>query len=166
MLTFFSTCRRSAFCPRTHCRLALDHFICDLPSFFDAADASALCNFLNTSLPDGSSAVDADQDGAAGAGVEDGRTRAGVAVAIGRKQQWPRVHEFIRSRARFLQAEDVAVSSGDGDAALPHVWVSRAPSRKRKRSPSKPVIYTEFVLKKVNLGSDEAIAQVQAPPPP
>lgn len=157
MLTFFSTCRRSAFCPRTHCRLALDHFICDLPSFFDAADASALCNFLNTSLPDGSSAVDADQDGGAG---------AGVAVAIGRKQQWPRVHEFIRSRARFLQADDVAVGSGDGDAALPHVWVSRAPSRKRKRSPSKPVIYTEFVLKKVNLGSDEAIAQVQAPPPP
>ncbi len=69
------------------------------------------------------------------------------------------MHEFIQSRARFLKAEDVRHSNGN--ATQPHVFVSRAPSRKRKRSPSKPVIYTEFVLKKINMGSDEAIAQVR-----
>lgn len=64
------------------------------------------------------------------------------------------MHEFVHSRARFLKAENVT------KCAEPHVFVSRAASRKRKRSPSRPVTYTEFVLKKVNLGSEEAIAQV------
>jgi hypothetical protein len=129
---------------RTHCRLALDLFICDLPAFFDATDAAAVCHFLVTSAPDGASA-----------------TGAGVAVAVGRVQQWPRVHEFVHSRARFLKAENVTKGCSDG-AVQPHVLLSRAPSRKRKRSPSDPIIYTEFVLKKVNLGSDEAIAQVRS----
>jgi len=135
---------------RTHCRIALDLFICDLPAFFDAADAAAVCSFLNTSLPDGSSALERDRSNDAS---------AGVAVAVGCKQKWPRVHEFVRTRARFLQAENVTPQSSD-DGCQPHILVSRAPSRKRKRSPSKPVIYTEFVLKKVNTGSDEAITQV------
>jgi hypothetical protein len=108
-----------------------------------------LCKFLNTSAADGSSAFARDDDGAA---------LTGVAVAGGRPQQWPRVHEFIHSRARFLKAENV--TNCDGAGAEPHVFISRAASRKRKRSPSKPVTYTEFVLKKVNMSSEEAISQV------
>jgi hypothetical protein len=73
-------------------------------------------------------------------------------------QQWNRVHEFIRSRARFLNAQNVTKSPTE--SGLPHVLITRAPSRKRKRSPSTPASYTEFVLKKVNIGSDEAITQV------
>jgi hypothetical protein len=57
-------------------------------------------------------------------------------------------------------AENVTKCSDDG--AAPHVFVTRAPSRKRKRSPSRPVTYTEFVLKKVNLGSEDAISQVNS----
>lgn len=102
------------------------------------------------SLPDSASAC-ASNDG--------GTTVTGVAVAVGRMQQWPRVHEFVHSRARFLKAENVTKCSDDG--AQPHIFLSRAPSRKRKRSPSDPIIYTEFVLKKVNLSSDEAIAHVR-----
>ena len=109
-----------------------------------------MCNFLITSLPDSASTC---------ASNEGGTTGTGVAVAVGRMQQWPRVHEFVHSRARFLKAENVTKCSDDG--AQPHVFLSRAPSRKRKRSPSDPVIYTEFVLKKVNLSSDEAIAHVR-----
>ena len=136
---------------RTHCRLALDLFICDLPTFFDATDAAAVCNFLNTSLPDGSSAVERSPgDGAC----------AGVAVAAGCMQHWPRVHEFVRTRARFLKAENVT-KQGCDDGREPHVVLSRAPSRKRQRSPSKAAVYTEFVLKKVNMGSDDAISQVR-----
>jgi hypothetical protein len=149
LLATASGCSLTPLPSRTHCRLALDPFICDFPAFFDAADCAALCNFLNTSLPDGSSAFE--RDGSAADAV-------GVAVAVGKMQQWPRVHEFIHTRARFLMAENVTKSS---DAATePHVFVSRAPSRKRKRSPSRPITFTEFVLKKVNLGSEEAISQV------
>jgi hypothetical protein len=135
---------------RTHCRIALDPFICDLPAFFDSTDAAAVCKFLVTSAPDGP-----------GACARDERSATGVAVAVGRMQQWPRVHEFIHNRARFLSAENVTKCCSDGGVE-PHVFLSRAPSRKRKRSPSDPIIYTEFVLKKVNLGSDEAIAQVRS----
>jgi hypothetical protein len=135
---------------RTHCRLALDHFICDLPSFFDASDAAAVCSFLVSSLPDGVNASPRDENSA---------TSAGIAVAVNRMQQWPRVHEFTHSRARFLKAENVTKCCPD-IGTQPHVFLSRAPNRKRKRSPTDPIIYTEFVLKKVNLGSDEAIAQV------
>ncbi len=109
-----------------------------------------MCSFLVSSLPDGVSASPRDEGSA---------TSAGIAVAVNRMQQWPRVHEFTHSRARFLKAENVTKCCPDV-GTQPHVFLSRAPNRKRKRSPTDPIIYTEFVLKKVNLGSDEAIAQV------